>query len=108
MTDLERQLEEHGRCVRSLAAAMLDDHAGQDIAQETMLAASKKAHVAGPSLRAWMLRVGRRLASRWRRTEARRQLREHSVARREGQPSAADDAARAEQLRAIGVAVAAL
>lgn len=43
MTDLERQLErqllDHARSVRSLASALLaDDAAGQDIAKETLLA----------------------------------------------------------------------
>ncbi|HEX6811864.1 MAG TPA: hypothetical protein VF384_09610 [Planctomycetota bacterium] len=37
--DLERQLHEHAQCVRSLAAALLGDHAaGDDVAQQTLLA----------------------------------------------------------------------
>ena len=106
--DLERQLQQHARSVQSLASALLGDaDAGQDVAQETVLLARDHQPPAS-SLRAWMLRVGRRLAGRWRRTELRRQQREHGAARPERQPSAADDAQRAELLQAIANAVLAL
>lgn len=106
--DLERQLLQHARSVQSLASALLGDAAaGQDVAQQTVLLARDQRPPA-TSLRAWMLRVGRRLAGRWRRTEHRRQQRERAAAQPDRQPSAADEAQRAELLQAIADAVTAL
>ena len=109
MNDLEQQLQEHARCVRSLAAALLrDEAAGQDIAQETMLVACQRGPRTSQALRSWMLRVGRRLANRRRHSELRRSHREDVVPHGDDVPSASDDVVRTEMLQAVAAAIAAL
>jgi RNA polymerase sigma-70 factor, ECF subfamily len=109
MNDLEQQLQEHARCVRSLAAALLrDEAAGQDIAQETMLVACQRGPRTSQALRSWMLRVGRRLANRRRHSERRRSHREDIASLADDLPSASDDVVRTEMLQAVAAAIAAL
>ena len=99
----------HAGFVRSLARGLLgDDAAADDAAQDALVRALERPPRARGALRSWLAVVVRRTASNARRADARRRRREESAARPEGLPSAADLAARAEVLQAVGAAVRAL
>jgi RNA polymerase sigma-70 factor (ECF subfamily) len=103
-----RSLLEHKGFVRGIARGLLaDEHAAEDVLQETWLRAIRRPprHAA---LRAWLGRVGRNLALTAMRAQGRRGLRERASARAEAQPSASEAAARLEQHRLVVEAVLAL
>ncbi len=102
-------LLQHARFVRRIALALLrDEHAAEDVAQETWLAAFERPPRASGNLRGWLATVARRLAGRHRREEARRERRERAAARAEALPSMAETAARESALRRVTDAVLAL
>ena len=103
-----RSLLEHRDFVRGIVRGLLaDEDAVEDVVQETCLRALERPprHAA---LNAWLARVGRNLALSALRGQRRRGQREHEVARPEGQPSAAEAAARLERHRLVVEAVLAL
>lgn len=102
-------LSAHAAFVRRIARAMVrGDAEADDIAQDTLLLGLTRAPTAERARASWLATVARRIASRWRRTSARRTRREARVARSEDTRSTLDAAARAETVRAVGEAVAAL
>ncbi|MCK6458648.1 MAG: sigma-70 family RNA polymerase sigma factor [Planctomycetes bacterium] len=103
-----RSLLEHRNFVRGIVRGLLaDEHAVDDVVQETCLRALERPprHA---MLRAWLGRVGRNLALSVLRGERRRGHREREAARPEQEPSAGDAAARLERHRLVVEAVLAL
>jgi RNA polymerase sigma factor (sigma-70 family) len=98
--------------VRALARNLVaDSDVTDDVLQQVCLLALQKAPPeagTGPRLRAWLTTVTRRLAQHASRAEARRQRREHAVARPEALPSTADVVVQREALRGLIEAVTAL
>ncbi|MBK7645430.1 MAG: sigma-70 family RNA polymerase sigma factor [Planctomycetes bacterium] len=87
--------------LRRVARGILFEPAlAEDAVQEAWLAAlrsqKREAHSGG-----WLTEAVRRIARGMRRQDSRRTRREHTVARNEAQPSAADSAARVELLRGL-------
>ena len=81
----------HRDFVRSVAMKLVfDEHAADDIVQETWLAALKNAPAQPRSLRAWLARVARNLALKSARTDIRRRQRERREARPDETPSTLD------------------
>lgn len=105
---LAEQLAEHAEFVRRLARGLLGDRdRAEDVAQEAALAALQTRPALGDA-RAWLARVGRRLAGRARRAEQRRAKRERVAARAERLPPADLDPAREELLGEVTAGVLAL
>lgn len=103
------ELLQHASWVRRLARGLvLDDAQGEDVVQETWLAALRRTDRAPRSLRQWLAAVTRLGARDLRRGEARRRLREARAALPEGLPSAQEIVAQEEERRQIVLAVAAL
>jgi RNA polymerase sigma-70 factor (ECF subfamily) len=101
-------LLEHRAFVRAIARGLLgDEHAAEDVAQESLLAGLHRPP-RGPNVRAWLGAVARNLALMARRAEARRQRREERAARPEALPSTAEAVARLDLQRKIVEAVLAL
>lgn len=99
----------HADFVRSLAAALLaDPHAGEDVAQETFIAALVRPPRHAGRLAGWLARTVHSLASNARRSEQRRRLREADVPPAEPAPSPADVLAREQVRRQVVDAVLAL
>jgi len=99
-TDLEAILAQSG-WVRALAARLVRDPGeADDLAQETLLAAQRRAPEQRDGLRPWLARVLHNLASRGRRDRGRRLDREREVARDEALPGS-DEVAANEELRAL-------
>jgi len=94
--------------LRRLAQGLLYDHHGaEDVVQEAWLAALR-ANPPAARFGAWVTETVKRLARNRRREEARRQRREMSAARTEGQPAADDEVARIDVLRRMLDALQAL
>ena len=92
-------LRENERFVRSVARALVtDEHAAEDVVQETQLAHVRRGDLPTNAIRAWLGRVARNLAFRSRREAARRDRRERAAARDERVPSA-DEILERENLR---------
>ncbi|MFI5401989.1 MAG: sigma-70 family RNA polymerase sigma factor [Planctomycetota bacterium] len=103
-TDVD--LLEHRDFVRAVARGILaDEHAADDVVQETCLRALERPPRA---LRGWLARVAKNLALTALRREKTRDRRERAGARPEGQPSVAEAASRLEQHRLVVEAVLAL
>ena len=102
-------LAQHARFVRGIALALLgDEHAADDVVQETWLAALRRPPGHAGNLRGWLGTVVRRLVSRRRREEARRSQRERVTARPEALPATDDAVARQNALRNVTDAVLSL
>src|SRR5262245_50038301 len=76
--------------VRALTRRLLDDHAADDVAQDTWLAALTRPPREGASVRGWLSAVVHTLSRRARRTTVRREQRERMAAATEPLPSSAD------------------
>lgn len=99
----------HASGLRSLAGALLrDEHAADDVLQDTWLAALQRPPATRDQLSGWLARVARRLALRRRRGEGRRIGRERAVSRPERLAPADEGLARREVLRTVVDAVLAL
>ncbi len=100
LTDPALLLAHDGR-LRALARELVrDGGAAEDLAQETWLAALERGADVR-SLPAWLATVARRLATKERRSLARRERREESVARPEAGPSTAEILEREEARRRV-------
>ncbi len=98
--DLESILA-HSSWVRALAERLVrDPGTADDLAQETLLAAHRRAPEPREGLKPWLARVLRNLAARGRRDRERAGRRERAVAREEALP-ATDELAAHEELRAL-------
>ena len=97
----------HREWVRRMARALVQDDArADDLEQEVWTSALKRPPEGrGLPLRSWLATVLRFRAIDQRRAEARRRVREESVARPEGEPSAAEVVARGEILKRVVTAV---
>jgi len=103
-----RSLLEHRGFVRAIVRGILaDEHAVEDIVQETCLRALERPPRTA-AIRSWLTRVGRNLALTARRREKSRLRRERAGARPESQPAASEAAVNLEQLRLVVEAVLAL
>ena len=105
------EIQGHARFVRRLAKGLIRGESDAlDASQDTWLAALEhppRGHEPR-SVRAFLAQVTRRVAWRRSRSEARRRVREESVARPESVMSAADKLAREQALRGVTDAVLAL
>src|SRR5688572_11567831 len=99
----------HAGFIRRIARALVrDEHAADDVVQETWAAAlASPPHRGGP-LGPWLATLTRNLARQLWRRDQRRSERERAAARDEALPSAASLAEREESLRAVVEAVLAL
>ena len=94
-------LLEHADFIRALARGLLnDDHAADDVVQETLVAALE-ADERPRNLRAWLGVVARNLALTARRGRRRRAARERRAASREALPSVDEGVARLELQRRV-------
>src|SRR5687768_15116870 len=93
----------HQERIRALARALLrDEHAAEDVVQDTWLRALQRRPRDLRSGGAWLAKVARRLAFNRLRGDARRGARERHVARHEALvPSSAEIAARVELQRVL-------
>jgi len=99
----------HQERVRALAWALLrDEHAAEDVVQDTWVRALERRPHELRSGGAWFSQVARRFALNRLRSDARRGSRERQVARLESVPSSAEIAARVELQRVLLDAVEAL
>lgn len=91
----------HAAALRALARSLaLDEHAADDVVQDTWLRAFTVRPPAREGLGGWLRRVAEGFALRRKRSEGRRAAREHDYARE--RPEAAGDAhERAETLRVV-------
>jgi RNA polymerase sigma factor (sigma-70 family) len=92
----------HQERIRALARALLrDEHAAEDIVQDTWVRAlERRPHDLGNGA-GWFAQVARRFALNRLRSDARRDTRERSAARPEAVPSSAEIAARVELQRVL-------
>ena len=103
---LERELLQHATALRGLARDLVGARDADDVVQETALQALRTPPARGGALGGWLAGIVRHVASRHRRTEARRVRRESAVAR---EPIAADaNADEGDTLRLLTDAVLAL
>ncbi|MFQ5845658.1 MAG: sigma factor, partial [Planctomycetota bacterium] len=92
----------HADFLQALARRLLfDEGQAQDVVQEAMVFALRRAPRRPARLRAWLGGVTRTLARRSRRAEGRRRRRERAAARPEAQAAAADVAGRLELQRRV-------
>jgi RNA polymerase sigma-70 factor (ECF subfamily) len=102
-------LLQHGRFVRALARELLaDEHAVEDVVQETWLRYLTRPPREGRATRSWLRAVASRLSIEGLRTRSRRTSREERAARPEAQPSIEEELAHGEILRGVVEAVLAL
>ena len=103
-------LVRQGRALRGMARAMLgDEHAAEDVVQETWVACLKHPGELPERVSAWLGTVTRRMALRRVRGEARRDARERHVAAHERVEAAQQRSLEHEEaLRAVTQALAAL
>jgi len=103
-------LVRQGRALRGMARAMLgDEHAAEDVVQETWVACLKHPGELPERVSAWLGTVTRRMALRRVRGEARRDARERYVAAHERVEAAQQRSLEHEEaLRAVTLALAAL
>ncbi|HKC52763.1 MAG TPA: RNA polymerase sigma factor, partial [Myxococcota bacterium] len=107
-TDLEALLA-HSGWVRAFAARLVRDPGeADDLAQETLLAAQRRAPEPRDGLKPWLARVLRNLAARGRRDRARALDRERAAARDEALPGTDELAAHAELRALVGEALVAI
>lgn len=103
------QLLAHSGFVRRLAHSLLgDEHAAEDVFQDTARVALERPPRLRGKPRPWLARVARNFALRHRREEARRNTREQVAARPEAQLGTGELAAREEILENVVQAVLAL
>src|SRR5512142_2589772 len=105
---IERLLIEHEWVHRLARSLVADPAAADDAEQETWLAAVVRPPFRTETPRAWLGTVLRRRISNALRARRRRGRHEEGAARREGAPSAADLAARAEVHERLARAVQSL
>ncbi len=99
----------HADCLRALACRLLaDEHAADDVVQDTWVAALERPPRSRERLGGWLNRVAGNLAKRRRRGDARRARREESAAREERIASVAETIEQREILRRVVDAVLAL
>jgi len=88
---LLKDLLAHDAWIRALARKLVaDDHAAEDVAQDTWVQALRKPPSRSGSFQAWTRRVVQNLAFRRWRSDASRRQREEAVAKPEGIPSVSD------------------
>lgn len=105
----ELQVVEHARFLQRLVRSIVsDEHAADDVAQETWLAAHASPPRDSAFVAGWFARVARRLMGRMRRGERRRVAREQAVARTEQIGSTVQAVSHEETLRIVTQAVLAL
>ncbi|MEW6748023.1 MAG: RNA polymerase sigma factor [Planctomycetota bacterium] len=106
---LPADLLEHGTFLRRLAHSLVrDEHAADDLEQDTWLCVLEHPPADRRSIRSWLGTIARNVLLQRRRAEGRRRAREAHVATPERLPSAADTIAREETLRALVNALLAL
>src|SRR5262245_51272796 len=89
----------HGDFVRGIARSLLwDEHAAEDVVQQTWLAALGRE---APASRGWLAAVSRNLAIKRLRGDRRRSAREAAASRAEGVPSDTDVLERERLRRAV-------
>ncbi len=99
----------HASFVRRVARAILgDEHAAEDVTQETWRAALEHPPREERESKPWLGTLARNFARRVQRERVRRRSREQSIARSELLPDAASELARAESLRRVVEATLAL
>lgn len=101
--DLEELLSHRG-WVRGLAVQLVGEGQGEDLAQDTMLAALEhrpEARRGGVGLKAWLRSVARRLALQRRRGDARRASREAWAAKSVVEAEESSDLERAEPIELL-------
>ncbi|MBK8095493.1 MAG: sigma-70 family RNA polymerase sigma factor [Planctomycetes bacterium] len=104
--DLDRELDQHGQALRSLAADLVGDrHLAEDLLQEAACRTVATPPPRGGSLFGWLHTIVRNLAGEERRRQKRRRNRELAAARPEPLPSVAELLVRREALRAVTDAV---
>ncbi len=104
-----QSLLEHADFLRRLARAMLrDEHEAEDLVQETFTSALSARRGPRGDVRGWLVGIARNLARGIHRSRARRHTRERRAAQSVHQPSAAQEAARAETHTRLARAVARL
>src|SRR5262245_36411768 len=95
--------------IRRLARSLVDaEHGAEDVAQQTLLAALRRAPKDPKRLGPWLVRVARNAARTWKRRDERVSRRERTAARPETIPSAAESVARVALQRSVADAVLAL
>ena len=100
------KLVAHREWVRRVARALVRDEAlADDLEQEVWLEALQRPPGAARSFGGWLAAAMRHNLIDFRRSEGRRRVREESVARPEGEKSAADLVAEAEVLKRVVAAV---
>lgn len=96
------ELLAHAAWLRALARSLVrDEHAAEDVVQETFAVAVARPPREPGALRGWLARVARNAAWKSLRGERRRALREVAAPRRAAEPSADEMAARLEMQRAL-------
>ena len=101
MRPTAEELLSHAGFLRGLARGLLaDEHAADDVVQETYLAALRRPPAKG-NVRAWLGRVAKNLALTARRGARRREARERRAARPEAVPAAGDAVAHLELQRKV-------
>lgn len=99
----------HAGFIRSVAQKLLlDDHAVDDVVQQTLLAALEKPPRRDGPLRPWLATVARNLARMRRRTDGRAARREERAARPEAMAATSEIAERLDMQRRLVEAVSSL
>lgn len=102
-------LAAHAASMRSLAAHLLrDEHLGEDVSQDAVVAALERPPRAGTPLGPWLRGVARHLSFRTMRSDSRRRLREASAARGERFAAEDDVVERMETRQAVAAELLAL
>jgi len=105
----ERDLQAHAAWIEGLARALArDEHAAQDLVQDTWVAALEHPPRGETPLRPWFARVLRNVFLSRRRAETRRRERETAAARTEAQEGGGEVLARLESERLLFEALEAL
>ena len=95
-------LERQGAFLTRLARGLIaDEHAAEDLAQDTWLRVLERPPRHDAGLRGWMATVARNLARNEGRGRARRAERERAAARHEALPPVADEVAQQAALRSL-------
>src|SRR5262252_7130389 len=104
MTPVERELLAQLKPMRRLAQDLVGSHGVEDLVQDVAVEVLTRPPRPGP-LTGWLITVVRHLASKRRRTDRRRLLREQRAARKEALPDASADVESREALQHLTAAL---